>query len=159
MPTGRLSARDAKATATILRATHAHLSPTVGLLTRSASCWLANLHSLGHTPVAAPATLLARELFAAGPPGTFDMRVTRSRSHAAAHLTGSSAGHILALGLKRVTSADEVAITLRDRCRITTNKVDGEWTGVSLARYRRIVELISSGVDRTATHTAEHLGA
>ena len=154
MPTGRLSARDAKATATILRATHAHLSPTVGLLTRSASCWLANLHSLGHTPVAAPATLLARELFAAGPPGTFDMRVTRSRSHAAAHLTGSSAGHILALGLKRVTSADEVAITLRDRCRITTNKVDGEWTGVSLARYRRIVELISSGVDRTATHTA-----
>ena len=68
---------------------------------------------------------------------------------AAAHLSASALGHVLGLGLSR-TPPKLVAATLRDRCRIETNRVDGEWTGVSLARYKRLVEHLAQAGDGPA---------
>ena len=39
--------------------------------------------------------------------------------------------------------------TLRDRCGIVSNRVDGVWTGVSLARFKRLVHLLSSDVSES----------
>ena len=63
---------------------------------------------------------------------------------AATHLSSDALGHILGLGL-RAAPANTVTATLKEQCGITSNRVNGEWTGVSLARYRRIVEHVAAG--------------
>ena len=64
-------------------------------------------------------------------------------------MASSAAGHVLGLGLSRAP-ADRVASTLRERCGIVSNRVGDAWTGVSLARYKRLVELIAR--DSRSTH-------
>ena len=144
-----LSGAHAPGTATILRRSHVHLSPCIGLITCSSRAVLANAHSLGsggnaqQLPVGWAATVaMALELFAAPRPGA-PLRRTRSRSAASCHLTSAAAGHVLGLGLS-CAPPEHVASTLRDACGIVSNRVEGEWTGVSLARYRRLVDIIAS---------------
>ena len=72
------------------------------------------------------------------------LRATKSRSMAASHLDSHALGHVLGLGLCDAP-ADIVATTLKEQCGITTNRVKGEWTGVSLARYKRLVEHVATG--------------
>ena len=132
-------------TATILQPKFISLSPAVGLLARSAPTVVTNLMSMPSAVQRdcewSSAAALCRELYfqqrAGAPP-----LVSRSRSHAAAHLTSAAAGHILGLGL-RPKPDDTVLATLRAQG-IESNHVDGKWTGVSLARYRRLIDLLAA---------------
>ena len=67
----RLSGAHAIDTATVLRRSHLHLSPCVGLLATSSRSLLENVHSLGAAAPSGwqPASALARELYAAARPG------------------------------------------------------------------------------------------
>jgi hypothetical protein len=153
----RLTAAHAKGTAQIMRRSHVHLSPCVGLFAGTHAL-LANMHSIGlrgcqkqqaaSTVGWESACALAVELFAPPRPGA-PLRPTRSRSAALTHLSSAAAGHVLGLGLSGA-SAERVETTLR-RCGISSNRVHGEWTGVSLARYVRLVDLLAAdGVRRGA---------
>ena len=146
-----LTGAHAVGTASVLRPSHVHLSPAVGLIASSSRALLGNLHSIGRGKEQpsewAPACALAVELFQAPRPGA-PLRRTRSRSAAASHLTSCAAGHVLGLGLKQAPE-ECVTATLRDRCGIVSNRVDGVWTGVSLARFKRLVHLLSSDVSES----------
>ena len=78
---------------------------------------------------------LCRELFHAPGDGAA-LRPTTSRSRAAAHLSPQLLGHVVGLA---VTGAREgyVKECLAENG-VRTNKVHGEWTGVSLARFQRL---------------------
>ena len=91
---------------------------------------------------------LCRELFHAPGDGAA-LRPTTSRSRAAAHLSPQLLGHVVGLA---VTGAREgyVKECLAENG-VRTNKVHGEWTGVSLARFQRLVQLVG-GVWREDTH-------
>ena len=140
----RLTAAHTLDTASILNHSHLHLSPSVGLIAASRAV-LSNTYSIGGNtklpPPWAAAAALTLDLFA--PPRTgASLRPTRSRSAAFSHLNSADAGHVLGLGLSRAP-ADHITSTLK-RCGIETNRVRGEWTGVSLARYKKLVELLAT---------------
>ena len=68
------------------------------------------------------------------------LRATGSRSQAAAYLTPSLIGHMVGLS---VTQADNDTIerTLRAHG-VESNKLHGEWTGVSFVRWTRLVHML-----------------
>ena len=147
-----IASRFVAETATILQPKFISLSPAVGLLARSAPTVVTNLMSMPSAGQRdcewSSAAALCRELYfqqrAGAPP-----LVSRSRSHAATHLTSAAAGHILGLGL-RPKPDDTVLATLRAQG-IESNHVDGKWTGVSLARYRRLIDLLAASPARGMT--------
>jgi len=147
-----IASRFVAETATILQPKFLSLSPAVGLLARSAPTVVTNLMSMPSAGQRdcewSSAAALCRELYfqqrAGAPP-----LVSRSRSHAATHLTSAAAGHILGLGL-RPKPDDTVLATLRAQG-IESNHVDGKWTGVSLARYRRLIDLLAASPARGMT--------
>ena len=146
----RLSAAHVVDTAAVLKNNFLHVSPAAGLLATSANTFLANVHNLHGVaqqlpPPWAAAAALARDLYLEPRPGA-PLQATKSRSHAGAHLDGGALGHILGLAL--ADAGDQtIGRTLREQCGIETNKVHGEWTGVSMARYRRLVEHLGTGRD------------
>lgn len=135
-----LTAAHAKGTVRALKPCAHHLSPALGLLSLGAHHWHGNLV---RSSVPSPSTALARELFAE-PTGHSPVRLSRSRSRAAAHLGSAQIGTILGLGLNNFTDAHDVKAAL-NRAGIETNRVHGEWTGVSLRRFLRLVELVREG--------------
>ena len=136
----RLTAAHAKGTVRALQPHAHHLSPALGLLSLGAHHWHGNLV---RSSVPSPSTALARELFAE-PTGHSPVRLSRSRSRAAAHLGSAQIGTILGLGLNNSADAHDVKTAL-NRAGIETNRVHGEWTGVSLRRFLRLVELVREG--------------
>ena len=110
-----------------------------GLALYSSPLFVSNLHRT-HTTISSwglrPSCDLARALFFRATPDD-PLRATRSRSQAAAYLTPSLLGHVVGLS---VTGADDAAIdrTLRAHG-VETNKLCGEWTGVSFVRWTRLV--------------------
>ena len=65
----------------------------------------------------------------------------RPPAEASAHAPPHMLGHLLGLGSTRAGRA-RVDATLAD-LGIASNRVRGEWTGVSLARWHRLVELLA----------------
>ena len=121
-----------------------HLSPVIGLLMLNNPVLTGNLLRCrvqsGFEWGLGPSCALAREIFSqrgAGAP----VRATRNRSQAAAHLTPSMIGTIVGLGITHAPSV-HAAAQLR-RAGIATNRVHGEWTGVSMSRHLRLIELLS----------------
>ena len=136
----RLTAAHAKGKVRALKPCAHHLSPALGLLSLGAHHWHGNLV---RSSVPSPSTALARELFAE-PTRHSPVRLSRSRSRAAAHLGSAQIGTILGLGLNNSADAHDVKTAL-NRAGIETNRVHGEWTGVSLRRFLRLVELVRVG--------------
>ena len=98
------------------------------------------IHHAPITTLLRTQTGLCRELFHKPHGGA--LRVANSRSRAASHLSPDMLGHIVGLG---ITDASEAAIKeCLSSQGITTNKIHGEWTGVSLARFLRLVRLVGS---------------
>ena len=58
-------------------------------------------------------------------------------------VTARALAHNLTPGAGRGASAEAVAVVLRDNG-IESNRIHGKWTGVSLARYRKLVDVIAS---------------
>jgi hypothetical protein len=128
----------------ILRPDRFHLSPAIGLIALNSPNFMGNLHSCPANQDAqwglGSSCSLARELFFQAQPGD-PVRTTRSRSKAISHIDVRLLGSIVGLAMSRADS-DVVAKTLR-KSGIESNRIDGEWTGVSFVRFTRLVGLIA----------------
>lgn len=121
------------------------LSPACGLLALSAPTYASNAYSLALPPQHLHG--LCHELF--HKPGGAGLRAATSRSRAAAHISPEIFGHIVGLA---VTNAREAHVKeCLFELGVSTNKINGEWTGVSFARFQRLVKLVG-GVWREETH-------
>ena len=152
----RLTAAHAKGTVRALQPHAHHLSPALGLFSsaRTARRWR-TATSGGAVRSSVPCELastaladsraLRRSRPATRPCACRAVAPTR----AAAHLGSAQIGTILGLGLNNHTwaaSADAHDVkTALNRAGIETNRVHGEWTGVSLRRFLRLVELVREG--------------
>ncbi|KAL1500611.1 hypothetical protein AB1Y20_013263 [Prymnesium parvum] len=145
-------------TARLLRPSALHLSPAVGLAATSSTVHASNLYrasapgmlhgSLGGGYGAA--ALFSRQLLHS--PAEGELRLATSRSRAAAYLTPPLAGHILGLSLTHAPPPT-VAAALR-AAGVSTNHLRGERTGVSLARFARLVELLQLALRESAATPA-----
>jgi hypothetical protein len=95
-----------------------------------------------------PSAALAQSLFQ-GSPTSLHLRPTASRSKAAAHCSPPLLGAMLGSALSGLDDA-EFRHVLKD-LGYATNKVKGEWTGVSLARYIGLYAALRQGVMRAPT--------
>ena len=147
-------------TARILRNEFLHFSPAFGLLTWLSPQLIANLRTLPLPPSSSSSSSsssiegnLARELFYQREDGNKrrfgSIALTNSKSQAAYWLSPKLAGTILGLAISESTpplnsskrrSIDEVLISAGIAC----NYVNGEWSGVSLARFRKLIALLSA---------------
>ena len=141
---GRLSSVHARCTMRVLKPEAWHLSPCVGLIMRNSPTFMASLHrcrvadeldwGLGS------ACNLSRELFMQ-PRGVGDaLRATRTKSQPATWISSSTMGHVLGLVLRGASQEESKA--LLQECGIRTNRLHGQWTGVSFARYQRLITLL-----------------
>jgi hypothetical protein len=150
-----LAAAHARGLARLLVPELMHLSPVVGLLGQSCSTLVSNLlrtaaAETGPAPAETdalaravlPACDLARQLFTHSGVAGSPIRNTRNRSHAAFWLTPALCGHVLGLAARRASEAEVVA-ALR-ACGVESNRVRGEWTGVSLQRFKRLAQSCSA---------------
>jgi hypothetical protein len=147
-----LAAAHARGLARLLVPELAHLSPVVGLLGQSSSALVANLLRTEAVPLSGeadalaravlPACELARQLFTHSGVAGSPIRNTRNRSHSAFWLTPALCGHVLGLAARKASESDVVA-ALRS-CGVESNRVRGEWTGVSLQRFKRLVQSCSA---------------
>ena len=148
---GALSALSSKGTVSAFASEAQHLSPALGLAALHGHVFIGNLRRSRVTGGCrwglGPSSELTHAIFTQQSRGD-PVRATRSRSQAAAHLRPDAIGVVLGLGISR--ARPEYARQRLQRCGIETNRVRGEWTGVSLARYKRLVELIAAGSDDAA---------
>jgi len=134
----RLAAAQCRDTLRILRPAAVVLAPALGLLS-----------GCGLPRPGGPVVALARELFWEPRPGVAT-RVTRSRSKPAAHLDAADAGALLGVALLG-GPRNAIDAALRDRG-ITTNAVRGKPSGISFARFRRLVRLLRDTLRDPTTH-------
>lgn len=94
----------------------------------------------------APSCLLTREIFQElhRGDGIFDIRPTASQSRAINHCSHLVLGEILGMA-ERGGSPAAVESMFRSHG-ISSNRLRGEWTGVSLARYARLHSLLSEAL-------------
>ena len=156
----KLSVACIAGTARILRTEFPHFSPAFGLLTWLSPQLMANLRTLPLPPSSSSSSSsqsiegnLARELFYQREDGNKrrygSIALTNSKSQAAYWLSPKLAGTILGLAISESTpplnsskrrSIDEVLISAGIAC----NYVNGEWSGVSLARFRKLIALLAT---------------
>lgn len=156
-----LRASRARGAFRLMRPSALHLSPAVGMIVASSPVFTANLFRAGAPGMLnghlgagyGAAASLAQEMLHEAADG--EVRLCRSRSRAAAYLTPAIAGHILGLSLSRA-SATVIDITLRS-IGVQTNRINGEWTGVSLARFRRLVSLLQESISESSSTPAVQL--
>lgn len=153
--TAGLTSRDARGTVSCLLPAARRYAPAWGLVASAAPVLLRNLVSCdargsGVWGLAASCEL-ARELFVIR--GGAHVRPVASRSKAAAHCTPAVLGDILGLALKQKTQPRDVEAALKRRG-IATNRVHGEWTGVSMARYVRLHALLATALAQDASAPA-----
>jgi hypothetical protein len=130
----------------VLKPSFFPLSPACGLLSLSAPTFASNAYSLALPPGHIHG--LCRELFHKQGDGAA-LRAATSRSRAAAHLSPEMLGHIVGLA---ITGAHEARVKeCLGELGVTTNRINGEWTGVSFARFQRLVKLVG-GVWREETY-------
>ena len=143
MPLPRLNPAHALGTIAAVSPSLRFLSPSIGLLARIVD---APVLKLLQSPADAPegsglatASALARELFYDAGAGS-SVRPCANRSAPATHLSVAQLGAVAGLALRGVGDAD-----LRRGLRavgISTNRVNGDWTGVSMARFVRLAALV-----------------
>lgn len=142
-----LTAAQIRDTTRLLRPEAVRYAPALGLLLFNAMPFVSNMRwceTLGavaaHDRALANACMLAEELFFQRSRSQ-PLELTRSRSRVAYYLTPSLLGHILGLASASPPLSDrQLDEVLRD-LGIATNKVKGTKTGVSLARWRRVIRL------------------
>ena len=149
-----LTAAQIRGTTALLRPEARGYAPALGLLLFNNMPFVSNLRW------ATPATLgdgggggcdglaracaLAEELFFQRERDQ-PLALTRSRSRVGYYLTPALLGHVIGLGaLSPALSDGELDNALRG-LGVETNKIHGEKTGVSLARWRRIIRLSAPG--------------
>jgi len=138
-----LKASQVKGTLLVLKPEFRRFSPALGLVALGAPAFVNNLYSCTvRTPLwgLSPSCDLAREAFFTRDPAVEEPRPCRNPSKPIAYTTPRVLGHILGLAVSRASEAD-VQKTLKENG-IETNRVNGTWTGVSLARFKRLVSLI-----------------
>lgn len=161
-----LAAADALGTASAMRPEALHLSPLVGLMFSCGDDMLRNMLQLGGGGGSGGRDLgtaceLARELFScagdrddgivAPPPP----RPTTNLSLPAPHLSASDLGHIVGLAVSRAGEGDVRAALAR--AGIASNRVRGAWTGVSRARFVRLVRLLRDAHEGSPSTPALHV--
>lgn len=151
-----LTAAHVKGTAALLRPSAYHLSPAVGLIAASSSVLAGNLFRHGEegqhiSHGFGPAVALAHELFRDGARGSV-VRLATSRSRASAYLSPEITGHVIGLGISAAPRA-VIDATLRS-VGVRSNRVHDVWTGVSLARFRVLVELVREASEQSASSPA-----
>jgi len=153
----RLAAAQCRDTLRILRPAAVVLAPALGLLSGCGGVVASNAYRVGDGSrgggglprPGGPVVALARELFWEPRPGVAT-RVTRSRSKPAAHLDAADAGALLGVALLG-GPRNAIDAALRDRG-ITTNAVRGKPSGISFARFRRLVRLLRDTLRDPTTH-------
>ena len=147
-----VSAAQLRDTVRVLRRRAWHISPAIALALPPAL--MRNIHRCSIDDARSElgrCAELARELFGrARDSASAAPAAARSRSRAAAHLTPAMAGHILGAGLARAPA--EVAEGKLRRLGVETNRVRGEWTGVSFARFARLARLACVALDTGDDH-------
>ena len=148
-----LTAAQIRGTTALLRPEARGYAPALGLLLFNNMPFVSNLRWA--TPAAAlgggggcdglaRACALAEELFFQRERDQ-PLALTRSRSKVGYYLTPALLGHVIGLGaLSPALSDGELDNALRG-LGVETNKIHGEKTGVSLARWRRIIRLSAPG--------------
>ena len=110
------------------------LSPVCGLLGLAAPTFSSNAFDL-QLP-GSDLHLLCNELFLRPGDGAA-LRIVTSRSKAAAHISPTIFGHIVGLA---ITNAPQHQVkTCLNALGVATNRVHDEWTGVSFARFEKLV--------------------
>lgn len=149
-----LPAVSVRGTMRLLRPSAFHLSPAIGLVAASSPIFSANLYRAGDMgPLGfgyGAAIQLSREILHTPTQG--EVRLSRSLSRAAAYVSPVIAGHILGLSLSNASAAT-VNSTLHS-LGVRTNRIHGQWTGVSLARFRRLIAIVRAGVLESASTPA-----
>jgi hypothetical protein len=163
-----LSARDVRGTLTSLQRTNRRarlLAPCWGPLlgaapqvTANALTWAADASSSrGNGTVDVRRSFwgidggaqLAKELFV-GWAGTRTTKPVATKSKAATHLQPGAFGSMLALATHGASVKTFEAV-LAEQHGITSNRVRGEWTGVSLQRYKRLFEMLVHSTEAGGT--------
>ena len=127
-----------KHTMAVLRPEWYHLSPAVGCAATAGDAVLSNMYRTVSTTRESPflaACDVARELFHSAGGGA--PRPARTRSRAAGHLDAGDLGALCAQALAGAPEDDAKALRSRG---VESNRKHGDWTGVSLARYLRLVD-------------------
>jgi hypothetical protein len=96
-------------------------------------------HKTSPSPLEGPCRLMQCLFFQAQPGAP--IRLTKSKSMAAAYLTPQIMGTLMGLALNKDGVLD-VGQILFDRYGIKSNRIHGNWTGVSLARWKEIIHLL-----------------
>ena len=124
------------------------LSPACGLVALSATTFASNAYSLALPPGHLHG--LCRELYHRPGDGGA-LRAATSQSRVAAHLSPQLFGHIVGLS---VTGANPAQVKdCLGALGVATNRINGEWTGVSFERFQRLVRLIN-GLWREEKHAS-----
>ena len=152
-----LTAAQIRGTTRLLRPEAVRYSPALGLLMFNAMPFVSNLRWSAPLQAAAGGTAegaaawalgnacaLAEELFFQRERSQ-PLALTRSRSRVAYYLTPALLGHVLGLASASPALSDKELDAALRSLGIQTNKVHGEKTGVSLARWRRVIRLAAAG--------------
>jgi hypothetical protein len=143
-----LTAAQIRDTTRLLRPEAVRYAPALGLLMFNAMPFVSNVRwceplaaTVGlHDRALGNACLLAEELFFQRERSQ-PLALTRSRSRVAYYLTPSLLGHILGLAAATPPLSDKQLDGALRELGVQTNKVNGVKTGVSLARWRRVIRL------------------
>jgi hypothetical protein len=136
-----MQARQCRGLMTALRPAACALSPACGLFALSTPTFASNAYSVMLPP--GHLHLLCKELFYK-PSDSAPLRVAASRSRAAAHLSPEILGHVV--GLAATGACPSAVKDCLGSLGIATNKIHGSWTGVSMARWQRLVQLVGGVV-------------
>lgn len=162
-----LTAAQIRDTTRLLRPEAVRYAPALGLLMFNAMPFVSNIRwcetfvtAMGHDRALANACILAEELFFQRSRSQ-PLALTRSRSRVAYYLTPSLLGHVLGLASATPPLSDKQLNEALRNLGITTNKVNGVKTGVSLARWRRVIRLaepVASSSNNDYDELAEGIG-
>ncbi|KAG7369142.1 hypothetical protein IV203_031885 [Nitzschia inconspicua] len=111
-----------------------------------------------HSPLQGPCNLV-QKLFFQPQPGA-PIRLTKSKSMAAAYLTPQIMGTLMGAALlpNYILSEDDFQHLLLHRHAIKSNRVEGQWTGVSLTRWKELMLHLKviRNLQSTSTTISEH---
>ena len=143
-----------------MRSSHWHLSPAVGLaLSAGGSRYLGRLYEIGDEDrLPSAAARLARALFHRQD-AEEALRPSGKLSIPAAHLSASLSAHLVGLADAKLGEARTYELLREARCCDTGLSLPSlcRETGVSIARFQRLVEQIAAADDAAATDPAVEL--
>lgn len=142
----RLSPADVFETSQILLPSSIALSPAIGLLATSSNSFISNLRKC--KSIGSSCELVNEFYFQREKSGRRfgTLQVSKSKSKPCNWLTTKQLGHILGLSLSQKCLDGELKSNdidlILNNMGITCNRSNGQFTGISLARYRNIIKLL-----------------